>query len=215
MRPPCSSRWAAPTGSSWWRTPGALADSEQRSPPASPSTRSTTSTRRPSGSPRSRYPSPTPVTWRRPPCRAPPRWPPRPAGRCSDMAGVAGVAEFRMPALGADMESGTIVEWLVAPGDTVHRGDVVAVVDTDKSAIDVECFDSGVVERLLVGPGQRVPVGTPLAVIAASTSATGPPVSVPAPPLPVPPAHQSALPTGSPPAHVLSPLIRRQAAEAG
>ena len=61
-----------------------------------------------------------------------------------------------MPALGADMDAGTVVEWLVAPGDPVHRGDVVAVVDTDKSAIDVECFDSGVVERLLVEPGQRV-----------------------------------------------------------
>ena len=73
------------------------------------------------------------------------------------------MGEFRMPSLGADMESGTIVEWLVKPGDVVHRGDIVAVVDTDKADIDVEIFESGVVEELLVPVGQRVPVGTPLA----------------------------------------------------
>ena len=60
------------------------------------------------------------------------------------------MAEFRMPSLGADMTEGTVLEWLVEPGDTVHRGDVVAVVDTDKADIDVESFEDGVVEELLV-----------------------------------------------------------------
>ena len=68
-----------------------------------------------------------------------------------------------MPSLGADMDSGTLVEWLVHEGDTVHRGDPMAVVDTDKSAIEVESFDDGVVESFLVEPGTRVAVGTPLA----------------------------------------------------
>jgi multidrug efflux pump subunit AcrA (membrane-fusion protein) len=40
------------------------------------------------------------------------------------------VAEFRMPSLGADMEAGTLVEWLVQPGDHVKHGDIVAVVET-------------------------------------------------------------------------------------
>lgn len=70
-----------------------------------------------------------------------------------------------MPSLGADMDEGTVLEWLVAPGDVVHRGDVVAVVDTSKAAVDVECFDSGTVEKLLVPAGQKVPVGTALAII--------------------------------------------------
>ena len=52
-----------------------------------------------------------------------------------------------MPSLGADMTEGTLLEWLVQPGDTVHRGDIVAVVDTSKSAIDIEVFEDGVVER--------------------------------------------------------------------
>ncbi|MBL4558931.1 MAG: biotin/lipoyl-binding protein [Rhodobacteraceae bacterium] len=40
---------------------------------------------------------------------------------------------FAMPSLGADMEAGTLVEWLVKPGDTVKRGDVVAVVETRRA----------------------------------------------------------------------------------
>lgn len=70
-----------------------------------------------------------------------------------------------MPALGADMVEGTLLEWQVHPGDEVHRGDIVAVIDTDKAAIEVECFEDGVVRELLVQPGTKVPVGTPLAVI--------------------------------------------------
>ncbi|HEX9089277.1 MAG TPA: biotin/lipoyl-containing protein, partial [Arthrobacter sp.] len=49
-----------------------------------------------------------------------------------------------MPSLGADMEHGKIVEWLVKPGDYVRRGDLVAVVDTDKTVMDVESFQEGV-----------------------------------------------------------------------
>ncbi|WMX48430.1 2-oxo acid dehydrogenase subunit E2 [Streptomyces roseicoloratus] len=78
------------------------------------------------------------------------------------------MAEFTMPSLGADMDEGTLSQWLVHPGDRVTRGDVVAVVETAKSAIEVECFDSGTVNELLVDEGTTVPVGTPLAVIATS-----------------------------------------------
>ena len=88
--------------------------------------------------------------------------------------------EFRLPALGADMEAGTIVEWHVAPGDRCKRGDVVAVVETDKGAIDVEVFVDGIVRELLVPPGTRVPVGTVLALL--DTEAPAPaPEKVPAP----------------------------------
>jgi pyruvate dehydrogenase E2 component (dihydrolipoamide acetyltransferase) len=79
------------------------------------------------------------------------------------------VGDFLMPALGADMEVGTVLEWRVQPGDPVHRGDIVAVVDTEKSDIEVEVFEDGVVEELLVGVGEEVAVGTPLARIGAAT----------------------------------------------
>lgn len=58
------------------------------------------------------------------------------------------MTKFTMPALGADMETGTLVEWKVREGDRVHSGDVVAVVETHKGAIDVECFLDGVIENL-------------------------------------------------------------------
>jgi pyruvate dehydrogenase E2 component (dihydrolipoamide acetyltransferase) len=77
------------------------------------------------------------------------------------------MTEFRMPSLGADMDAGTIVEWLVKPGDEVHRGDIVAVVDTDKADVDVEIFADGVVDEILVPPGEKVDVGTTLASIIA------------------------------------------------
>ncbi|MGW2888956.1 dihydrolipoamide acetyltransferase family protein [Streptomyces griseoruber] len=75
------------------------------------------------------------------------------------------MAEFTMPSLGADMDEGTLLEWLVRPGDSVHKGDPVAVVETAKSTIEVECFETGTLAELLVEPGATVPVGTPLAVI--------------------------------------------------
>ena len=73
---------------------------------------------------------------------------------------------FTMPSLGADMDAGTVTHWLAHPGDEVHRGDVVAVVETDKSAIEVEVFEDGVMGEPLVAEGTRVPVGTVLADIA-------------------------------------------------
>jgi pyruvate dehydrogenase E2 component (dihydrolipoamide acetyltransferase) len=68
-----------------------------------------------------------------------------------------------MPSLGADMESGRLLEWRVEPGDTVKRGDIVAVIDTSKAEIEVEIFEDGVIDELLVSEGTRVPVGTVLA----------------------------------------------------
>ncbi len=73
--------------------------------------------------------------------------------------------EFRLPSLGADMDEGKLLEWLVKPGDAVKKGQVVCVVDTAKAAIDVECWHDGVVHALLVEPGVTIPVGTPLAVL--------------------------------------------------
>src|SRR3989304_3480278 len=70
-----------------------------------------------------------------------------------------------MPSLGADMEAGALIEWLIKPGDKVKRGDVVAVVETQKGAIEIEIFETGQVEDVLVDLNAKVPVGTPLARI--------------------------------------------------
>lgn len=73
-----------------------------------------------------------------------------------------------MPSLGADMEEGKLVEWLVAPGDKVARGDVVAVVETQKGAVEIEIFEAGEIAELLAKPGQTLPVGAPMARLGGS-----------------------------------------------
>lgn len=115
-----------------------------------------------------------------------------------------------MPTLGADMEAGTLVEWLKKPGDEVARGDIIAVVDTDKGAIEIEVFDAGVIERHLVAPGQKTPVGTVLALIRTPTEPAGAipeHVSGASSPAPVPsPAAQPATPRAR-----VSPAARKAA----
>jgi pyruvate dehydrogenase E2 component (dihydrolipoamide acetyltransferase) len=132
------------------------------------------------------------------------------------------MGEFRMPSLGADMEAGTLVEWLKRPGDRVRRGDIVAVVETQKGAIEVDIFEEGVIERLLVEPGTTVPVGTPLALIAdarpAAAAATEE-VTGTVTPTPTPAAPPSVSPLLEPRTGVgrprVSPAARRLAAERG
>lgn len=109
------------------------------------------------------------------------------------------MVEFRMPSLGADMEAGTLVEWLVKPGDKVKRGDVVAVVETQKGAIEVETFETGEIEQILVALNVKVPVGTPLARIRTELEAkAGPPAVAAAPPVAPPAAPPIAPPAAAP-----------------
>lgn len=73
--------------------------------------------------------------------------------------------EFRMPSLGADMEDGTLREWLVKPGDSVKRGDIIAVVETQKGLIEIEVFNEGKIDQLLIKVDEKIPVGTVMALI--------------------------------------------------
>ena len=139
-----------------------------------------------------------------------------------------------MPSLGADMDHGRVIEWLVKPGDEVHRGDILATVDTDKALMDVESFDDGVVTEILVPEGTQVDVGTVLARITAGSAATVPPVPEPFPqpfpppgpepipspePLPVPPPLPEPVPPPEPPppplTHLASPPVRHLAHRLG
>lgn len=140
------------------------------------------------------------------------------------------MVEFRMPSLGADMEAGTLVEWLVKPGDQVKRGDIVAVVETQKGAIEIETFQAGQIEKFLVELHSLVPVGTPLALIRTEGEAVAvpPPTPTPAaPPIVSMPPPQPALapvPAAAPMPPVIptavarapaSPAARRLAEEHG
>jgi len=106
--------------------------------------------------------------------------------------------EFKLPSLGSDMDEGRLVEWRVKPGDRVKRGDVVAVVDTSKAAVDVEIWKDGVVQSLLVQPGETVSVGTVLALLSGEGEAAAAPAPAP-----------------SPARRPVSPLARKRARELG
>jgi len=126
---------------------------------------------------------------------------------------------FKMPSLGADMEAGKLVEWMIAPGDEVKKGDTVAVVETQKGAIEIETFEAGTVGKLLVEVGETVPVGTPLAEIGDMSVEAAVPAheAVPEPePGPIAPPAPVAAPTliraGR---HRASPAARKLSAEKG
>jgi len=140
------------------------------------------------------------------------------------------MADFTMPALGADMETGKVVEWLVKAGDRVKPGDVVAVVETHKGAIDVECFLDGVIDEL-VPVDRELPVGAVLARVAVVGEPPAPPAAAgrpaaaaaiapvtPSVVAPAPAAPATRLPAGVAPAATrakASPAARRRAAELG
>jgi pyruvate dehydrogenase E2 component (dihydrolipoamide acetyltransferase) len=132
------------------------------------------------------------------------------------------MADFTMPALGADMDSGKVVQWLVEPGARVKPGDVVAVVETHKGAIDVEIFLDGVIDDL-APLGKELPVGAVLARVqvegearvAAPPAPPAPPRAAAAPPPSAPmPAPLPAAPAASTHPRI-SPAARRRALQAG
>ena len=120
----------------------------------------------------------------------------------ADAAPALAGYDYLLPSLGADMDEGRVVEWRVAVGDTVHRGDLMAVVETEKSDIDIEIWHDGVVEAFLVPIGELIEVGTPIVRLRSSESiaASQPQTSTPAQPEPAQPA-----PTRSPPAPTTTP----------
>lgn len=130
------------------------------------------------------------------------------------------MAEFLMPTLGADMSAGTLVAWKKREGDRVTRGEIVAEVETEKAAIDVEIFVTGILEKILVQPGEKVPVGTVLALVRQDGAPPAVPASA-APSAPEPAIPATTAPLPAPPARTgagrlrISPSARQLAAELG
>ena len=74
--------------------------------------------------------------------------------------------EILMPALSPTMEEGTLAKWLVAEGDSVRSGDVIAEIETDKATMEVEALDDGTIGKLLVAAGtEAVKVNVAIAVL--------------------------------------------------
>ena len=103
--------------------------------------------------------------------------------------------EVLMPRLSDTMEEGTLSQWLKHEGDQVRKGDLLAVIETDKAAMEMEAYDEGVLTQILVEEGQAAPIGTPIAVI--NGQPAGPPRAAAAPA--APPATQAPPPGASSP----------------
>ena len=140
--------------------------------------------------------------------------------------------EILMPALSPTMEEGTLAKWLVAEGDTVSSGDLLAEIETDKATMEFEAVDEGTIGKILVPEGSEgVKVNTAIAVLldegesvgdigsAAPAAATAPEAT----PAAAPAADTATEKTPAPAAPVAadgqrvfaSPLARRIAAAKG
>ena len=73
--------------------------------------------------------------------------------------------EVRMPNLGAEASAAQVSAWLVAVGDSIKAGQVIAEIETDKATVDLEAPCAGTVAELAAAAGDEVEVGGLLAFI--------------------------------------------------
>ena len=72
-----------------------------------------------------------------------------------------------MPALSPTMTEGTVAAWLVAEGESVSPGDMIAEIETDKATMEFEAVDEGTLGKILIDEGtEGVKVGTVIAMLA-------------------------------------------------
>ena len=71
-----------------------------------------------------------------------------------------------MPALELAQETGKVLRWMKAPGDTVRKGEPIVEIETDKVTVEIESPASGVLSQVTAQEGDVVPVGQTIALIA-------------------------------------------------
>lgn len=114
--------------------------------------------------------------------------------------------EIKMPALSPTMEKGTLARWLVAPGDTIRAGDLIAEIETDKATMEMEADEDGRIAQLVVSEGSAdVAVGTVIAVLAAGDAEVAVAPAAPKPETKAEPAPKAAMPE---PAAAPAPALR-------
>jgi len=108
-------------------------------------------------------------------------------------------SEIKMPALSPTMESGTLSKWLVAEGDQVRSGDIIAEIETDKTTMEVETIEDGIIGKLLVPEGaENVQVNAAIAILIENAGDTIPKVAAADPSAPNTAAPNKAVPTNQP-----------------
>ncbi len=116
-----------------------------------------------------------------------------------------------MPALELAQETGKVLRWLKAPGDSVRKGEAIVEIETDKVTVEIEAPASGVLRDVTARAGDVVPVGQTIALIveagAVAPAAAPGPSPVAASAVPSPPAASAAVKA--------SPLARKIAEQQG
>ena len=88
-----------------------------------------------------------------------------------------------MPALGMAQETGTLIQWLKKPGDTITKGEPLMEIETDKATVEIEAPASGTLSSITAQAGDVIPVGQRIALILApgESESSATPLSTPQP----------------------------------
>ncbi len=109
-----------------------------------------------------------------------------------------------MPALELAQETGKVLRWIKAPGDSVRKGEPIVEIETDKVTVEIESPASGILSNVTAQEGDVIPVGQTIALIAE-------PGAVPASAAPLtPPSPRRSEGARAAPPQTLSPLGRGQ-----
>ena len=119
-------------------------------------------------------------------------------------------ARVIMPALELAQDSGKVLQWLRAPGDTVRKGDPLLEIETDKATVEIEAPAAGVLGEVTAQAGDVIPVGQTIALIFGADEAGSVRTAPPAAPVGARPAPASTVV-----APKVSPLARKVAEQHG
>lgn len=70
-----------------------------------------------------------------------------------------------MPVMGQDLETGTIAQWVKKENDTVKKGEVILISESEKTSFEVEAEEDGILLKILYPEGAEVQVLKPIAYI--------------------------------------------------
>ena len=73
--------------------------------------------------------------------------------------------EIRVPTLGESIVDATIASWLKKEGDTIHQGEALVELETDKVNVEVNAEQDGILQKVVKQAGDTVAVGEVLGVM--------------------------------------------------
>jgi pyruvate dehydrogenase complex dihydrolipoamide acetyltransferase long form len=79
--------------------------------------------------------------------------------------------EFKLPELGENVETGDVVQVLVAEGDTIEANQPVCELETDKAVVEIPCPHAGKIVNVHFQKGDTINVGQTLLTLEAAEGA--------------------------------------------